>query len=234
MTSPAPSPPVEAAEAQSHRKDLVRVLEALSNATRLEILDRLARPAFIPDLARALGVTRQTIRKHLDALEEVGLIIARPSRRGALPATEYLANPAGLFTFKEGIQSLALVADASLLPPQPTLRGAEATSDARLEGRGLLLVHGDAPGRWFPLAAGSSWVLGREAGDDVALPYDPFASGRHALLRRDASGWTVVDLQSTNGTFVNFRPLARGESRVVRPGDLLTIGHSHLLLRDGP
>lgn len=223
---------MEATEQRASREELVRALAALSSETRLELLDRLAHPAFIPDLARELAITRQTVKKHLDALTEVGLVLSRPSRRGVLPAVEYLANPAALFAFKESIQSLARLADASLLPPTPTLRGG-AVGAAGPGGRGLLLVHGDAPGRWFALAEGNAWVLGRDAHDDVAIPYDPFASGRHAMLRYDAGGWTLTDLESTNGTFVNFRPLHRGETRSVRPGDVLTVGHSHLLLRDG-
>jgi pSer/pThr/pTyr-binding forkhead associated (FHA) protein len=56
-------------------------------------------------------------------------------------------------------------------------------------------------------------------------------SARHAHLRREKEGWRLQDLRSTNGTAVNFEPLEPGEERAVAPGDLLTVGKSHLLLR---
>ena len=224
---------VEQSPSTAEREGLVRILEALSSRTRLDILDRLARPAFASDLAKELDITRQALAKHLEALKEVDLIVARPAHKGAQPATEYVANPGALFAFKESVQSLARAMHPSRLPPLPTLRAQDPREDSRAGGPGLLLVHGDVPGRWFSLATGSSWVLGRDPHEAVALSYDPFASARHALLRREGAQWSITDLESTNGTLVNFRPMRSGSTRSVRDGDLITVGHSHLLLREG-
>jgi pSer/pThr/pTyr-binding forkhead associated (FHA) protein len=58
------------------------------------------------------------------------------------------------------------------------------------------------------------------------LRFDPYhdldVSTRHAELRGIDGVWTLLDQQSTNGTFVNGARVA-GE-RVVREGDLLTFG----------
>lgn len=58
------------------------------------------------------------------------------------------------------------------------------------------------------------------------LRFDPYhdldVSTRHAELRGIEGVWTILDQQSTNGTFVNGARVA-GE-RVVREGDLLTFG----------
>lgn len=214
--------------------DLTQRMEVLASPVRLALLHRLGQAAFVPDLAREHGMTRQALKKHLDALEAAGLIVATQSRRGALRATEYRANASGLFAFKESVLAIAVQTDAGALAPAET-RPSSAGAGSHVAGGsvGFLLVHGDQPGRWFPLDARASIVLGRDPKADVALPYDPFASGRHALLRRAPSAWTLTDLQSTNGTRVNFRRIASGETVPVRSGDLITIGKSHLLLRDG-
>lgn len=212
--------------------DLAKVMEVLASDVRLALLHRLGRPAFVPDLAREMGMTRQALKKHLDALEGAGLVVATPSRRGPLRATEYTAHPAGLFAFKEHVLGLAVAADPAMLPPRDTLPSLAAPASHAGAGTGLLLVHGDQPGRWFPLAR-ASVVLGRDPHADVPLAWDPFASARHALLRKGAVGWTLTDLESTNGTRVNFQKVRPGESVPVRAGDLLTVGKSHMILRDG-
>jgi len=44
--------------------------------------------------------------------------------------------------------------------------------------------------------------LGREDDNDLVLP-DGSISRVHAKFVRDPSGWSIVDLNSTNGVFVN-------------------------------
>lgn len=216
------------------QEDLVRAFEALSNPLRVAMLHRLSDPAFAPELAEEFGITRQAVKRHLDAMESVGLIVGRPARRGALPATEYVASPAGLFAFKENVLSLAVPADPSRLPLAQTRLGTEAIPGKRRHGAGLLLVHGDAPGRWFTLQQNKPNIVGRDARDEIALAYDPFASARHAMLHREADSWRLTDLQSTNGTFVDFDRLSAGETRVLRPGAVIGVGHSRLIFQDGP
>lgn len=213
--------------------DLARVMEVLASPVRLELLHRLAQPAFVPDLARAMGITRQALKKHLDAMEGAGLVVASASRRGPLRATEYRANPSGLFAFKENVLGLAVQTDAGASVPVHTLPTRAERAPGIAAGAGLLLVHGDQPGRWFALEGRATAILGRDPKAEVALSYDPFASARHALLRHGPTGWTLTDLNSTNGTRVNLRRIVPGETVPVRPGDLLTIGRSHLLLREG-
>lgn len=220
-------------EREASQRELAHALEALGNPVRLALLHRLARPAFLRDLAREFGITRQAMTRHVEELERVGLVVGRPGRRGSLPATEYRADPAGLFAFKESVLGLALPADALPAHESPTRPGSLPAGRPAREGPGLLLVHGDAPGRWYALPRGSSWILGRDPRNDVCLSYDPFASARHALLGREGAAWTITDLHATNGTLVDFVPLAPGETRPLRSGSVVTVGRSRLLFQEG-
>jgi DNA-binding transcriptional ArsR family regulator len=58
------------------------VFQALADPTRRELLDRLrtANGQSLAALARGLGMSRQAVTKHLDVLEEAGLVLA--ARRG--------------------------------------------------------------------------------------------------------------------------------------------------------
>ena len=62
------------------------VFEALADPTRRKILDRLrkAGPLSVSDLAEPFEMTRQAVTKHLDALEESGLVRSRREGRQRL------------------------------------------------------------------------------------------------------------------------------------------------------
>jgi hypothetical protein len=73
----------------------------------------------------------------------------------------------------------------------------------------------------FPSGGQSRFTIGRDAGCDMVLP-DPTISRWHAGLRREATGWMLDDLGSTNGTRLNGW---RVRERVpVRDGDLVSFG----------
>ena len=54
-------------------------------------------------------------------------------------------------------------------------------------------------------------------------------SRRHAVLERLAAGWSVSDLDSTNGTLVNGEPLR--QPRPLYPGDEIEVGDTRLVYR---
>ena len=54
----------------------------------------------------------------------------------------------------------------------------------------------------IPLS-GDAVTIGQAASNDVALPFDRTVSRAHCILERIASRWSVRDLSSRNGTFVN-------------------------------
>jgi len=73
------------------------------------------------------------------------------------------------------------------------------------------------------VAVGAALVLGREPGCDLLVD-DLTVSRRHAVLRLDEEGWTISDLESSNGTWVNSWRV-RGEGRL-DPGDAVQLGAS--------
>ena len=49
-------------------------------------------------------------------------------------------------------------------------------------------------------------------------------SRRHASIMRTARGYTVIDLNSRTGTFVNGKRMTPGKSCLIQPGDLVSFG----------
>jgi serine/threonine protein kinase len=84
----------------------------------------------------------------------------------------------------------------------------------------LLLVTTD--GRKFPVDRRGA-TIGRDAGNDVVLPYRQ-VSRRHAQIQCSQADCTVMDMGSTNGTFVNGTLLRPRKRHPLRPGDQLGIG----------
>jgi predicted component of type VI protein secretion system len=73
------------------------------------------------------------------------------------------------------------------------------------------------------------FVIGRVAGCDLVID-DSKASRRHARLVVDAGVVEVEDLESSNGTLLNEKPVTR---RVLRDGDRVKIGKTELVYREG-
>jgi len=71
------------------------------------------------------------------------------------------------------------------------------------------------------LALRASNAIGRDAGNDIALP-DEAASARHATLAVEDGDWWIEDLGSTNGTLVNGVRITKREK--LRAGDEIAIG----------
>lgn len=69
---------------------------------------------------------------------------------------------------------------------------------------------------------GESVRLGRLPESDVVVS-DPRVSRRHAEVRNGPEGVEIVDLRSTNGTYLNGRKLVPGRPYPLRPGDFLVL-----------
>ena len=69
-------------------------------------------------------------------------------------------------------------------------------------------------------------TFGRAEDNVVALPGDDYASGHHARVESGLDGTWVIDLGSTNGTFLNGARLKRAQ--LAKTGDVIKIGSTEL------
>jgi pSer/pThr/pTyr-binding forkhead associated (FHA) protein len=86
--------------------------------------------------------------------------------------------------------------------------------------RAKLLPRGSEAGAPIRLPAEGRLTVGREESNDLPLR-DPSVSREHAILEIDGDRWTVRDLDSANGTFVNGRPV---RERRLKGGELVRFG----------
>jgi two-component system, cell cycle response regulator len=98
---------------------------------------------------------------------------------------------------------------------------------APLEANVILIAHPDNKllGTRFRISLGSSLEIGRAPSAEISLPDVLSISRNHARLHFVAGDVELEDLQSTNGTAVNDRPI-RGRV-VLRSGDRFQVGAVH-------
>jgi len=70
-------------------------------------------------------------------------------------------------------------------------------------------------------------TIGRDPNNDAIVDH-PTVSRYHAKIKRENGSFYLFDLDSTNGTFVNGKPVE--EKRVLKVGDTIHIGSSSLIL----
>jgi len=131
-----------------------------------------------------------------------------------------------------------LVADL----PRPH-RGVVARLSAAARWTGRRVVRAGRPAvrtvdRWlrgwppvlhFPAGAQSRFTIGREPACDMTLA-DETVSRWHASLERNADGWLLADLGSTNGTRLNGWRV--NHPTWVRSGDMVSFGGVTFVLSD--
>jgi pSer/pThr/pTyr-binding forkhead associated (FHA) protein len=116
------------------------------------------------------------------------------------------------------------------LPQESFVLGPQQAAAAGL-GRpqtGLLVVMSSPaiePGTERELDS-SPVTLGRASDNDFVLDTDEFASVHHAKIEPRRDGIWLVDLDSTNGTFVNGIKLTRPQK--LTPGDVIRVGETDL------
>lgn len=121
----------------------------------------------------------------------------------------------------------------SAVPPTPTTVTVNAWGTLHLVDTGQIL----------PLTDRNEYTLGRISEGqpimpDIDLsPYQAYASGvsrMHAVLKWDGEKAIIMDLGSSNGTYLNGKRLAPNVEYPIHHGDLLALGKLkiHILLRN--
>ena len=78
------------------------------------------------------------------------------------------------------------------------------------------------------------FLIGRDDCCDIVLSEDSLVSRRHALIEFSQGEYLIKDLNSTNGTFVNGKPLQKMEKRLLAAGDVVRIGKTELKISAVP
>ena len=91
-----------------------------------------------------------------------------------------------------------------------------------------LVVHQGSGSPHVVGLSGHGVVLGRSSEAQVYID-DVYVSDEHAQVMPDDGGWSVRDLGSTNGTFLNGGKVTRPTPLAV--GDQLRIGKTHIEVR---
>jgi pSer/pThr/pTyr-binding forkhead associated (FHA) protein len=87
----------------------------------------------------------------------------------------------------------------------------------------LVIIYGTGIGRRIPLG-GRSIEIGRSSGCDVFIDHES-VSRRHARFEWTGAGYRVLDLGSTNGTWVNDRAIKTAE---LKDRDQVKVGRTIL------
>jgi hypothetical protein len=137
----------------------------------------------------------------------------------------------GMFRIRSGVIRGTTVEGGEIRQPTSDLPRPEPQS--RVDGRPRLLVSGPEPGpdgarqRTYELTTPVT-MLGRGTDCDLRL-VDPGVSRHHAELRVEDGEVVLVDLGSTNGTFVNGQPVRRV---LLTDGTRVTLGRTTLVFRN--
>ncbi|WP_300007952.1 ATP-binding cassette domain-containing protein [Pseudonocardia sp.] len=161
-----------------------------------------------------MAITGPTV-VHLGAPPDVTALEFRP---GAAPAPPGAAPAPPAYGAVPAPSAPPVPGGSPPLPPPP--RGGVLAR----QGGGATLSYSFGGGPAAPPA--TRITVGRLPDNDVVLD-DLLVSRHHAELRRDGSGWHIVDLGSGNGVFVNG---VRVQAALVTPRDVIGIGHTLLQL----
>jgi diguanylate cyclase (GGDEF)-like protein len=87
----------------------------------------------------------------------------------------------------------------------------------------LVIIHGPGIGRMMPIEQ-ATFTIGRGPRNDLVVPLGDVSRQHCRIVRGKGGGLGVVDLESTNGTYVNDVLAAPGFEVPLRAGDHLNLG----------
>lgn len=112
--------------------------------------------------------------------------------------------------------------------PRPAASGPAPSSRKSRKVPREVVVHGPEGGTTAHRLGGHGVTLGRSAGVDVVVD-DVYVSDEHAQILPDDGGWSLRDLGSTNGTYLNGAKVTRPTPLAV--GDEVRLGKTRIEVR---
>jgi hypothetical protein len=126
----------------------------------------------------------------------------------------------------------------TVLPKEP----ARIKTDAPIPEGGIAVFLLDNP-KPIAILAVDEFILGRQMEESLEeivdlTPYKAFASGvsrRHAMVRRKKNGFEIIDLDSTNGTWLNEKHMTPTKAYPLPSGAMIRLGQVRLqVITRGP
>lgn len=192
-----------------------------------------ARYASAAELARALADALPNVAAAALPPEERTVVVPTPPTAPDVdplgdPGDATFLRPPGAGSPGDSLEGLfgAPAADGTMVLSPPQARPGRPHGPA-----GVQLVVTSATdtryvGRVHALR-GDQVLLGRGADCNLQL-HDPACSRHHAVIRRQGAGWVIEDLASTNGIWLDGRPLAKGRPAPLMPGASIRLGDTTL------
>jgi len=219
---------------------LAKELRPLGNPTRVRLLNLLTVPRYLEEIASYLKINRYAAKKHMDQLVRTGLVSKTPTQREQGLVVEYRVVPQKLFELFDSMRALGTLRPVPGIREAPRVDRTKLSTPAKARPSSdalaprLVVVYGVDLGTVIPLESakgGASWTLGRDAACDARLESDPFASARHVRIDRQGGSYTITDLYSTNGTFLEWERLPAGQPRALENGHVVGVGKTLFLFR---
>ena len=169
-------------------------------------------------------LTKPSVREFAASIQQQRgtlVILGNPALESNFPVGEFIAKP---YHYKPLVLKIEELLRKRFLP-----RGGIACVFCLLGGSfvaSLFVIQGRDQGVRYELdARGEALYLGRDAGNRVQL-HDTEVSRRHAEIRRLGEKYLIVDLGSSNGTFVNN---GRVDQKELASGDQVQVGRTVML-----
>jgi hypothetical protein len=192
--------------------EICRLAGDVDEASTLQILHGLLRARFA-----------MVVPSPQDTPSQIAPVIIPVPDTGDPLALKPAAPPRVSVEFPTGMRSLKVVDDTKEIVTPKAVQYLANTGNVTVS-RLVLVAEGRETS--FPLAR-DAYTLGRHRNNDIVIS-DPKVSSFHARIDRSAEGFTLNDLKSRNGTFLNGK---RIETGVLKTGDEVRLGTARLLYK---
>lgn len=159
----------------------------------------------------------------LIALSALGFVLLR--RPEPAPAASH-GSPSGWSGGSGGPAAIEEPEDVTLVGRMQDLQAEGSTLVLRLKPL-LHVTKGPNFGKFFEVNVESATSIGRARGNDIVLD-DHAVSSQHCRIRPLGGLYELIDMKSTNGTFVNERKVARTN---LSAGDVIKMGETAMQFR---
>jgi len=202
----------------------VNVFARIEHVCARVVEDAFAR--VFPSALDPAQIGRRLVATAQASPSDLYLVRVHPTDYGRLAGDRDFLEGRWSAMLREALPAERAAAARVVLDEDPDVVSGSLAIEAVVDERGQALALERPDGTRVALSDGLT--VGR-ADDNAVKLRDGRASRRHARIVADGTGWSVVDLNSSNGTFVDGAQVRR--SRLDR-GQTLTIGDTPLKVVD--